>query len=249
MDDPLDNIARIDATLTVLPEPALLQSLNWEWVAQERELMWHKGVPTPDFNCDHNIEDDPLLKEAIKQIRDEFYVLFNRLLYLHTLDWRKTSDSSFENAMLVHRPLVAKPLSQSLRQYTLESYRRLRHVNYGFSDEAKAKILQRTSHYGKRVDYAPLSETNAYEIFRKIVGRSIAAFRAATGYEPGVSLDNFTMERFSLMKDHPDENSRIREKLSEKDFSSDPRRWEENARSPADSDYPVTRGGPGSWKR
>jgi hypothetical protein len=144
------------------------------WGENAASLMGRDGSDTRHANGGHRIKQNPILAEAIKAIRDDYFTALNQL---RNLEKQK-------HAISAHDAYIAQNnIDFDLLVLSRQSFERLQQFNYGLppvrANEALARAEAKKSKRGISNAYDepdPLSSTDAEALLRAVVGVSIRSF-------------------------------------------------------------------------
>ena len=139
------------------------------WNAKAQDLMTRKDEPGSKYPG-HKTYNNPLLRAAIEEMRDEYWSLLKRGMYCqyHMIngDSSVVSDSRLHNQM-------------NIICHNAECLERLQSVNYGFSDERVAEILASPNRVKPEDDlnqFPPLNKEAAQYMVGAIIARCLITF-------------------------------------------------------------------------
>lgn len=153
----------------------LAEQFGDEWRATWLKLaegMFKRNGTNPNYSG-QRIAQNPLLQEAIREIRDEYFNLLVKKLPLVKLMQETDSDYIDQRGDLLQR---LHDSDADLVLLNAASLARLKQPNYGFDDEKAQSILGDTNRTAIREDLNGLYPRTAAAVVGSIVGRAIDAF-------------------------------------------------------------------------
>jgi len=133
------------------------QAFAGKWYLKGRYITEHDGNPNKKWIGDVNVKDNPLLIQAIHDMRDGYMELLNEM-----------------RQFMSKRHDTQKDMEEQRKQirFNKKWQDRLRSDDYGFSVDEKTRILKEAG-ADPATEYKGLSPRDSYEIIAEVIKRSI----------------------------------------------------------------------------
>lgn len=170
-------MARFDTIFYEIPHHQIAvgryrRSLHNKWEQIAQPLMSRNGSNPDILGGGHRIQQNPVLVEAIQEIRDEYYRLFHHKHVLHKkVTAKEISLKEYNRGM--------QDVDHDLIIHNNQSFMRLQQRNYGFSQEQVDHILAHVPETAVVDMPAPLSVADAAKITGKVIKCAIDSFELA----------------------------------------------------------------------